>query len=124
MPPKSCFLSQRGGIRRANELTRMSQRISRRQFAARTVLGTAGAVLAGNALSGPNAPAPQDKKPEEGPHPDLAQLNKRIAKPVPEELAKGVTAGLKHNDDLSVARMKHKLKEGSEPTSIYKAVKK
>lgn len=57
----------------------------------------------------------------DAPHPDLGHLKGQLAKPVPESLLKGVGAGLKHNDELFSARWKHKLKEGSEPTSIFRA---
>lgn len=55
------------------------------------------------------------------PHSDLPHLNSQLAMTVPEDLQKTVATGLKHNDDLFQTRWKHKLKDGSEPTSIYRA---
>lgn len=93
----------------------MADRLTRRSFAAGVLATGLGAKVG---LASPGS-SNQDKS--AAPHSDLGHLNGQLAKPVPEDLQKAVGTSLKHNDDLFQTRRKHKLKEGSEPTSIFRA---
>lgn len=91
----------------------MAQRITRREFARRAAATAAAASLGGLAA------AQQTPKPDEGTHPAIPLLNKRLSKPVPAELQKQLSDALKNLDSLSAARSKHKLPEGSEPSTLF-----
>lgn len=100
----------------------MGESFSRRRFAKGVLAGALSVSLGSRAAAQPRE---SSAEPQQNPKPptDLEHLNGQIAMPVPAELEAGVTAGLKHNDDLHKSRRKHKLAEGSEPTSVYRAVK-
>ncbi len=95
----------------------MSQKLSRREFAARAAaVGSAAALAA----SGLGQDAKLDKKPKaDPPDPDFAALERQLEKPLPDRLRTPAKAALKTIRNNAKERQKFKLPEGSEPCTTF-----
>jgi hypothetical protein len=92
----------------------MSQRISRRELTRRGLIGMAAlatpSVVLAKAQDAPK-PAVADS--------DLANIEKQLAKPMPESAKKLLKAAVQNNRGNAEARMKFNIPDAAEPATMY-----